>query len=162
MSSEIIRLYLRHLFKTNINIIQNAEETLLMIEFASESDYNFIIERDKHIKKELVKQKIISQEIYIIRKENQSIGWMRYSYFWDNTPFMNLIWLDEPYRHLGIGKQVVLKWEGHMKAKGFKLVMTSTQADEQAQHFYRKLGYKDSGCLMFDDQPLEIILTKHL
>lgn len=49
-----------------------------------------------------------------------------------------------------------------MKQKGFKTVMTSTQSDEDAQHFYRKLGYRDVGCLLLDTQPLEIILIKAL
>ncbi|MNP74328.1 hypothetical protein D3C76_1711890 [compost metagenome] len=49
-----------------------------------------------------------------------------------------------------------------MKQKGYDMVMTSTQADEGAQHFYRKLGYKDAGCLILDSQPLEILLTKKL
>lgn len=49
-----------------------------------------------------------------------------------------------------------------MKKKGFKLVMTSTLANEDAQHFYRKLGYKDSGCLLLEDEPIEILFTKTL
>ncbi|WP_318152695.1 GNAT family N-acetyltransferase [Paenibacillus terricola] len=80
----------------------------------------------------------------------------------NNTPFMNMIWIDEPYRNAGLGKQVVHLWENNMREQGYKLVMTSTQADEEAQHFYRKLGYKDSGCLILDDQPLEVLLTKRL
>lgn len=40
--------------------------------------------------------------------------------------------------------------------------MTSTQSDETAQHFYRKLGYVDAGALLLQDEPLEIILTKAL
>jgi hypothetical protein len=40
--------------------------------------------------------------------------------------------------------------------------MTSTLANEGAQHFYRKLGYRDSGCLILEDEPLEILLTKNL
>ncbi|MNE73052.1 Acetyltransferase (GNAT) family protein [compost metagenome] len=87
---------------------------------------------------------------------------MRYGYFWDNIPFMNLIWLDEPFRGKGAGAEVVHFWEEQMKQKGFNMVMTSTQADEGAQHFYRKLGYKDAGCLILDSQPLEILLTKKL
>ncbi|MNC50399.1 Acetyltransferase (GNAT) family protein [compost metagenome] len=75
---------------------------------------------------------------------------------------MNMIWVDEQYRDKGAGKQVVLFWEEQMKQKGFNLIMTSTQADEGAQHFYRKLGYKDAGCLILDAQPLEILLTKNL
>ena len=33
--------------------------------------------------------------------------------------------------------------------------MTSTQADEQAQHFYRKPGYVDRGFLVLDGTPFE-------
>jgi len=44
----------------------------------------------------------------------------------------------------------------------YNLVMTSTQANEQAQHFYRKLGYKDSGCLLLHDDPVEIFFVKQL
>jgi|SRR5690606_26158689 len=134
----------------------------MIIEAANVHDYDYIIERDRHIIECLVKQKIINKEIYVIRESGNNIGWMRYSYFWDNTPFMNMLWIDEPYRNSGIGTQVVLGWEKSMQANGFKLVMTSTQANEQAQHFYRRLGYKDAGCLILEDEPLEILLTKQI
>ena len=46
------------------------------------------------------------------------------------------------------------------------MVMTSTQVDEQAQHFYRKLGYVEKGSLSFDntplEQPMEMFLMKIL
>ncbi|MGO4373721.1 GNAT family N-acetyltransferase [Paenibacillus sp. 2TAB19] len=135
----------------------------MKIDLATESDYAYIRERDLYISESLIRSKIKGNEIYILRNEDDNdIGWMRYGYFWDNTPFMNLIWVDEPYRGKGAGKQVVLFWEEQMNQKGFKLLMTSTQSDEGAQHFYRKLGYKDAGCLVLDTQPMEILLTKKL
>jgi len=133
----------------------------MMIDYAVEEDYDYIVKRDKHVLKGLVEQKIKGKEIFIVRNEqNQYIGWMRYNYFWDNTPFMNMIWIEEPYRSQGIGKEVVHYWEALMREKGFGLVMTSTLANEAAQHFYRKLGYKDAGCLLLENESLEIILTK--
>lgn len=130
---------------------------------ATNSDLEYIRDRDPHIFANLILPKIKENEIYILRNQDGSnIGWMRYSYFWDNTPFMNMIWVDEDYRGKGIGKRVVLFWEDEMKQKGFKLVMTSTLATEEAQHFYRKLGYRDSGCLLLENEPLEIILTKKI
>ncbi|MBP1906348.1 GNAT superfamily N-acetyltransferase [Paenibacillus turicensis] len=135
----------------------------MKIDFATDSDYEYIRNQDRHLSESLILSKIKGNEIYIVRdEEDHNIGWMRYGYFWDNTPFMNLIWLDEPYRSKGIGKQVVLFWEEQMKEKGFNLMMTSTQADEGSQHFYRKLGYKDAGCLILDTQPQEIFFTKQL
>lgn len=76
-------------------------------------------------------------------QDNKIIGWLRYNYFWDNTPFMNMLYLNENYRNKGIGKEFVRFWENEMKIKGYKLVITPTLSNEQAQHFYRKLGYKD-------------------
>ncbi|MEK8127168.1 GNAT family N-acetyltransferase [Paenibacillus filicis] len=135
----------------------------MRIVFATDSDYEYIRNLDHHISESLILKKIKDNEIFILRnQEERNIGWMRYGYFWDNTPFMNMIWIDEPYRDQGTGKQVVLFWEEQMKQKGFNLMMTSTQADEGAQHFFRKLGYKDAGCLILDTQPLEILLTKKL
>ena len=135
----------------------------MRIDFAVDSDYEYIRERDRHISESLILPKIKGTEIYILRDQDEhNIGWLRYGYFWDNTPFMNMIWVDEQNRGKGVGKQVVLFWEKQMKRGGYKLTMTSTQADEGAQHFYRKLGYKDAGCLILDTQPLEILLTKKI
>jgi ribosomal protein S18 acetylase RimI-like enzyme len=57
-------------------------------------------------------------------------------------------------------------WEGEMRSLGYPCVMTSTQSDEGAQHFYRRLGYRDAGCLHLDipvlRQPMEILLIKEL
>ncbi|QFT87493.1 putative acetyltransferase [Bacillus sp. THAF10] len=133
------------------------------INFATEEDYEYLATQDKHLLNSLISPKIHAKEIYILRNDqNERIGWMRYGYFWDNTPFMNMIWIDEQYRNTGVGKQTVARWEDEMKNKGLNMVMTSTQANEEAQHFYRKLGYKDSGCLLLEGEPLEILLTKKI
>ena len=53
-----------------------------------------------------------------------------------------------------------------MKAAGHGMVMLSTQVDEDSQHFYRKLLYKDSGGFVVDipgyEQPMEMIMVKSL
>ncbi|MBE9917123.1 GNAT family N-acetyltransferase [Paenibacillus donghaensis] len=134
----------------------------MKIEVAIESDYQYLFEKDSHIAESLIRTKIRDHEIFIFRESNQEIGWMRYGYFWDNTPFLNMIWFDKEYRGQGNGKEAVLYWEELMKQKGFEVVMTSTQSNEDAQHFYRKLGYKDVGCLLQENDPLEVILLKKL
>ena len=135
----------------------------MKIEYASELDFQFIHDNDRHISKQLIKNKLKGKEIIIAKdQDNNVIGWLRYNYFWDNAPFMNMLYLNENYRSKGIGKELVGFWETEMKGKGYELVMTSTLSNEQAQHFYRKLGYKDSGSLLLDDEPLEIIFTKSI
>lgn len=135
----------------------------MKIEYANKEDYQYILNNDKHISKELIESKINMKEIIIARNEDhKNIGWLRYNYFWDNTPFMNMLYLDENYRHKEIGKNLVTFWENEMKHNGYDLVMTSTLSNENAQHFYRKLGYKDAGSLLLENEPLEIIFTKKL
>lgn len=52
------------------------------------------------------------------------------------------------------------------KVRGHRLVMASTRADERAQGFYRRLGYRDAGCLLLREagyaQPAELFFTKTL
>ena len=56
------------------------------------------------------------------------------------------------------------RWEHDMKTQGYGMLLTSTQVDENAQHFYRKLGYKDCGGFVVDipkyEQPMELFLVK--
>ena len=135
----------------------------MKIEYASELDFQYILDNDKHISKELINTKIKTKEIIIVRnQDNKNIGWLRYGYFWDNTPFMNMLYIDENYRNKGIGKDLIRFFENEMKNKGYKLIMTSTLSNENSQHFYRTLGYKDAGSLLLEDEPLEIIFTKKI
>lgn len=65
--------------------------------------------------------------------------------FWDEIPFMNMLYFLEEYRGKGYGTQMVKFLENEMIKLGYDKVMTSSQANEFAQHFYRKLGYQDAG-----------------
>lgn len=135
----------------------------MKIEYGSEVNFQFMLDNDGHVSKELIENKLKEKEIIIASDEdNKIIGWLRYSYFWDNTPFMNMLYINENYRNKGIGKELVLFWENEMKKKGYEFLMTSTLSNEEAQHFYRKLGYKDSGSLLLPNEPLEIIFIKNI
>ncbi len=135
----------------------------MKIDYASKLDFQYIFDNDKHLPKHLIQSKIKDKQIIIAKDaDSKNIGWLRYGYFWDNIPFMNMLFIDESHRNNGGGKQLNKFWESEMKGKGFSMVMTSTLSNEQAQHFYRKLGYKDSGSLLLENEPLEIIFTKKI
>lgn len=94
--------------------------------------------------------------------DNKFLGWLRYNLFWDNIPFMNMLYFLEDSRGKGYGKEIVSFWEKEMLKKGFDFVLTSTQSNEEAQFFYRKLKYNDCGSLLLPKEPLEIIFYKSL
>lgn len=68
----------------------------------------------------------------------------------------------ESARGQGHGSRAVRAWENEMKERGCNVVLTSTQADEQAQHFWRKLGYADCGMLLLPGKPAELFLQRAL
>lgn len=133
-----------------------------MIRYATENDIEIISKYDKHISKEELENIIKLQRVIVMFEDNNFIGWLRYNLFWDNTPFMNMLYLLDNKRGKGKGSQLVAFWENEMKNKKYQFVLTSTQSNEDAQFFYRKLGYIDSGSLLLPNEPLEIILYKNL
>jgi ribosomal protein S18 acetylase RimI-like enzyme len=102
-------------------VVRRKMEEIMKIEYATEVHFQYILDNDKHISKELIQNKIQEKEIIILcDAENKNIGWLRYGYFWDNTPFMNMLYIDKNYRGLGNGKELVEFWEKQMKDKGYK------------------------------------------
>lgn len=134
----------------------------MRIRKATEKDVRILSEKDRHICKSELRNLIQLKRIYIAERNHQLTGWLRYGLFWDNTPFMNMLYLLEDFRGKGYGKALVGHWETEMKQSGYGVVMTSTAADEYAQHFYHKLGYKTVGGFTPQDSSYEIILEKQL
>ena len=134
----------------------------MIIRYAEFADYPWLKQYDKYILDDILKTKIELKEIYVVQENNELIGWLRYNLFWDNIPFMNMIYLLEDYRYKGIGKRLVHHWETEMKQKGHKNILTSTQSDEDAQHFYRKIGYTEIGGFKYLTEPFEIIFFKNI
>jgi len=125
------------------------------IRYATENDKSFWFALDEHLTKSEFELKVRDKRVYIISDADKPVGVMRYNLFWDNTPFLTLIELEESSRGKGFGTHAISFWENEMRALGHKMVMTSTRVDEEAQHFYRKLGYIERGSLFLDNTPLE-------
>ena len=134
----------------------------MKIRIARKEDAKLILEYDKHIAESELQQSILSSRVIIAEYDNKIVGWLRWNLFWDNTPFMNMLYLIDGYQSKGYGKKLVIFWEKLMKESNYKMVMTSTLSNENAQHFYRKLNYIDSGSLLLKGEALEIIFTKEL
>lgn len=139
------------------------QERNITIRYVEQRDISFLLENDHHLSESKCEEKIAMNEIILaVGESNQPIGWLRFNYFWDEIPFMNLLMVASQYRGKGIGREIVTFWEESMSSRGHNLIMTSTLSNENAQYFYRKLGYKDSGSLLLEQEPLEIIFTKKL
>ena len=139
---------------------------MIEIRYIHLDDKEFWFSLDKHLSEQEFNNKVRDNRGYILLDDNKPVGLLRYNLFWDNTPFCNLIYINNECQGKGFGKLLIEYWENDMKSQGYGILLTSTQVDESAQHFYRKLGYKDCGGFVIDikgyEQPMELFLVKSI
>lgn len=139
---------------------------MFSISYATIEDKQYVFSYGNDMAESEFVLKIRDKRCYILRDGEKNIGVMRFNLIFDTIPFMTLIYIDESYQKKGFGTTAMTYWEDEMRSLGHKFVMTSTQVDEDAQHFYRKLGYKDMGAIVMDTspykQPLEMFMGKNL
>ena len=131
-----------------------------MIRYADFQDFTVLKEYDRHISESELQNSIRAERILVMYQNDNLIGWLRFGLFWDNIPFMNMLYILDGYRKKGNGTELVSFWEKEMATKNYKRVLTSTQSDEKAQFFYRKIGYTECGALLLAKEPLEILFIK--
>lgn len=136
----------------------------MIIELAQSKDKQKISKLDSHIHLSRLGECIWNGQVYVLkddsiknggqnhRLKDPVVGVLRYSLFWQSIPFLDLLYIDEAYRGKGYGSQMMSEWEQSMKIRGYKYVMTSTQADETAWRFYEKLGYRKVGGFLPPEQ----------
>jgi ribosomal protein S18 acetylase RimI-like enzyme len=133
-----------------------------MVRHGTVEDMEDILSLDKHVEREILAEKIGRNEVLVCTEGGALVGTLRYSMFWDSVPFMNLLSIKNEYQHKGYGKELVSYWENAMRQQGYKALMTSAMANENAQHFYRKIGYADIGGFVLPKEPLELMFYKEM
>lgn len=136
------------------------------IRFVTTADKRFWYSLDKHLPEAEFDKKVRDRQGYVLLADDMPAGVLRYNLFWDILPFCTLLFIEEQHRRGGFGRALMEFWEQDMRSRGYGMVLISTQVDEDAQHFYRKLGYKDCGGLTMDvpgyEQPMELFMVKQL
>lgn len=129
---------------------------------ATEHHIPALLQHDRHISETELRNLASMGRILVAEENGTFCGWLRWNLFWDNTPFMNMLYVLEPYRGTGLGKELTAHWERSLRTMGYQTVMTSTASDEYAQHFYQKLGYETIGGFTPFGDPYELILAKKI
>ena len=139
---------------------------MIDIRYVQIEDKEFWYHLDQHLPEAEFVNKVRDKRGYVLLLDGIPIGLLRYNLFWDNTPFCTLLYIDQDYQGKGYGKRLMEFWEEDMRLQGYGMLLTSTQVDESAQHFYRKSGYKDCGGFVIDipeyAQPMEMIFVKEI
>ena len=139
----------------------------MLIELADSRDKQKIARLDCHIPSSCLGECIRTGNVYVLKDDSLKnggqnrrvkepiVGVLRYSLFWQTIPFLELLYIDESYRRRGYGTRMMANWEETMRIMGYRYVMTSTQADEDAWQFYEKLGYRKAGGFFPPEQEAE-------
>jgi GNAT superfamily N-acetyltransferase len=133
------------------------------VRLATQDDLNQLTERDRLPEAEVAAILTRGRILLAVDDDTEGfVGWLRWGLFWDEVPFMNRLHVDAPRRGAGVGRLLVSEWERGCGRDGRDIVMTSTLSAESAQHFYRRLGYSDAGCLLLPGESAEIFFIKHI
>jgi len=128
----------------------------MRIVLAQHEDIPGIARLDSHIPVRQLQECVAHGRVYVLK--DPIAGILRYSLFWQTIPFLDLLYLEQAFRKQGYGTQMMRVWEEAMGSLGYRHVMTSTQADEDAWQFYEKLGYRRIGGFYPPGQDAEEIL----
>lgn len=152
--------------RTGHTVRPETNKEAIIIRYATETDREFWFTLDHHLDEEEFNRKIRDRMGYVLTQYDQPVAVLRYMLFWDSIPFCTMLYVKDEEQRKGYGRMLMEHWEKDMKARGYGLVMTSTQEDEEAQYFYRAIGYTDCGELNLPfpgyEQPTELILGKAL
>ena len=131
-----------------------------MLRRAREADFKFLRGIAEGPSDDALEAQIRDGGLRIFDAYGRAIGFLKFVVLWEQIPFVEAICLGEADRGQGFGSEMMRAWEGEMATKGFARVVTSTQANETAQVFWRKIGYTDCGTLELPGRPAEIFLEK--
>jgi hypothetical protein len=129
---------------------------------ASEAELRTLSAREHHVSEPMLRAKLTNGEVLVARKGATLLGSLRFGFFWDRIPFMDMLSVEEPCRCPGTGKGLVDPWETRLAQQGHACGRTSTLAEETAQHFCRKLGYRDAGALLLPGEAPELLFLEAL
>ena len=90
------------------------------------------------------------------------MGFLKFYVLWEVLPFIEVLIVREDRRRCGIGRDAVRSWEREMAARSFRWALISTQADETAQEFWRRIGYRDCGSFTLPGWPAELFMFRDI
>lgn len=133
-----------------------------IIRRAREVDLEFLRENDQHPTPEALSTAVADGRVLVVDDNGTLSGWLRWSLFWDEHPFLNMIYVLAEHREKGFGGLLLDAWEHEIQARGYTRALLSTASDESSQHWYRRRGFTDAGVLLLPGEVAELLFSKDL
>lgn len=129
---------------------------------ATADDFPFVTTLAPGLQRPVFQRHVAAGRMQVIDAASAPVGFMKHDVLWETLPFLEIIMLVASCRGHGIGRRAVAQWEAEMAGQGHRVCAVSTQVNESAQHFWRKIGYTDCGVLTLPHRPTELFLFKSI
>ncbi len=122
-------------------------EPEIVVRTATEGDLNFV-SQDGHLPDSFVKRKVSDADVFLALRDGEPIGYLRLEWLWSKLPYVEMIWVLEPYRRAGVGRALLAHVEAEVASRGHVALYSSSQADEpEPQAWHRRMGFEECGVL---------------
>ena len=120
----------------------------VIVRFAGPEVLEWCVVEDNLVTEQVIRHKIINDEIIIAELDGQPIGYLRLEYLWSNIPYIGVIFVIELYRNEGIGRKILAFLEDHLRSRGHDALYSSSQTNEpEPQAWHRSVGFMESGII---------------
>jgi GNAT superfamily N-acetyltransferase len=120
----------------------------VIVRFAGPELLEWCVVSDSYVTEQVIRHKIVNDEIIIAELDGQPIGYLRLEYLWSNIPYIGNIFVVELYRKEGVGRKILAFLEDYLRSRGHDALYSSSQADEvEPQAWHRSVGFVESGII---------------
>ena len=129
---------------------------MTVIRYMTLDDKNFWYSLDKHLPEEEFANKVRDRRGYVLEADGKQVGLLRYNFFWDNTPFCTLLFVDWPDQKKSYGRILMEHWEADMMEKG----LVGPNSEEKRRQLLQRLrlpGHMTANALL---EALNLLMTR--
>jgi GNAT superfamily N-acetyltransferase len=120
----------------------------VIVRFAGPEVLEWCVVSDDQVTENVIRYKIVNDEIIIAELDGEPIGYLRLEYLWSNIPYIGIIFVTEPYRSEGIGRMILAFLEDYLRSRGYDVLYSSSQVNEpQSQAWHRSTGFVETGII---------------
>ncbi|MGD9395535.1 MAG: GNAT family N-acetyltransferase [Candidatus Thorarchaeota archaeon] len=120
----------------------------VIVRFAGPELLEWCVVEDSQVTEQVIRHKIINDEIIIAELDGKPVGYLRLEYLWSTIPYIGMIFVIEDYQKEGIGLKILTFIEDYLKGRGHDVLYSSSQANEpEPQAWHRSVGFVESGII---------------
>lgn len=92
---------------------------------------------------EFINSRLQSKYVFLALVDGKAAGFLIYSIWWGNCPFIELIKVKKSFQRIGVGSKLLAEAKKEIKGKGFQTLISSTEViNNLGLSFHKKEGFE--------------------